>query len=979
MLFFSFIFVRSKRIFVFRIIFAKSFMDYALFFDFSFDSDFAVFLPNAYLAEQKGTAWYFFKKATKEILESLPQTDLNPFQNEALELVNELQRSVLMKKFVKKGTSLDVIYKNTQQKYLIQHHIEEKTADLLSIISENNLLMTLNYNGKDEISKQYIQITSKTLEPFLNFEKTEKGINYHLLLLDGETKIVPSQHKIELLNNEKSWLVINKTLLRIAHIKALNIKPFLNKDEVFIPEKIIGEYFDKFLKGILKKVEINAKGFEVLQKSDVIETKLRLMHDFFANHYKIYVEFDYDGYHFHSNQRKKTHSILEIDDDNVIKIKNYKRNIEKEQEKCNFLKEIGFFEEEGTFFCKGDNPFTTYFHLIAHQSELLSAGFLLNSIEIDGKRTQILPSQLIFSETQTENDWFDLNMQVKQGDFVFHFKDLIQNIKNNNPIFTLSNGNVFVIPQEWFARYGTLVKFAKIQHGKLQLPKSNYALLDDLPELQNKSLITNVEYIPSPNLKATLRPYQQEGVKWLLEHHYNGLGACLADDMGLGKTLQTIALLVDVHDRLPETENENPTNLFELGLKQKEALKTLVILPSSLIFNWYDETKRFAPHLKCLQYVGSDRKSKANRLLNYDVIFTSYPIVTRDAKLFQKYEFRYVILDESQRIKNKNSQTFKAIHDIKAQHKISLSGTPIENSLSDLWSQMQFINPNILGSFSHFSKYFKYGIEKKQDPIVLDELKTIISPFLLRRTKEQVLDDLPEMTEQIIYCELSEAQEKWYEREKSKARNELLQIDGQISQLNALNILMRLRQISNHPKLLDEMSEIPSGKYEEVINSMELIINSSQKALVFSSFVSHLAIFEAWCKENKVRYAKLTGEVPTDERKSQVESFQNDKTVKFFFISLKAGEVGLNLTEASHVLLLDPWWNPFSEKQAIARAHRLGQKNKVNVIRFVSKNTIEEKIIKLQQSKKELSQNIVEENKLVAEVIQQIINDELQI
>ncbi|MFK8271063.1 DEAD/DEAH box helicase [Capnocytophaga stomatis] len=947
-------------------------MNYLLFFDLSLDADFATFLPNAYIAEQKGSAWYFFKKANEETLKSLPQIVSNERQKQLLELINTLQKPVLIKKFAKKSASVEVLYKNTQQKQVILTYIEEKTAQILQIISENDFFLTVNLNTKDEIAKQKIQITQKIFQPFLEFEKTEVGITYRLSLLDDNEQIIPYQHRIELLNNEKSWLVIDKKLIKVAHIKALNVKPFLNKAEVFIPEKLISEYFDKFLKGILKKVEINAKGFDIIHKNEVIATKLHLMHDFFANHYKIYLEFDYEGYAFSSNQSKKSHSVLEMKASEELQITNYKRNLQQETEKHQVLINLGFTESEGTFFLKKENPFASYFYLLEKKNDLLEADFSLKEIEIDGKKAPITPPELLFSETKSENDWFDLNMRVKQGDLVFHFKDLIKNIRENNPIYTLSDGNIFIIPQEWFSRYGTLMKFAKISEGKLQLPKSNYALLEELPELKAQTLVSNVTYTPSPNLKATLRPYQQEGVKWLLEHHYNGLGACLADDMGLGKTLQTIALLVDVHDKLPEVENHHPADLFSSVQKQKEPLRVLVILPSSLVFNWYDETKRFAPHFKCTQYVGNDRKGKANRLQNYDMIFTSYPIVTRDAKIFQKQEFRYIILDESQRIKNKNSQIFKAIHEIKAQHKISLSGTPIENSLSDLWSQMQFINPNILGSFSHFSKYFKHNIEKKGDLVALEELKTIISPFLLRRTKEQVLDDLPEMMEQIIYCELSEAQQQWYEREKSKARNELLRIERKITQFNALNVLMRLRQISNHPKLVDETSEIPSGKYEEVINYMELVLHSDQKALVFSSFVSHLEIFEKWCNEQGVQYAKLTGEVPTQQRKAEVEAFQSNRQVKFFFISLKAGEVGLNLTEASHVLLLDPWWNPFSERQAIARAHRLGQKNKVNVARFVSKNTIEEKIIKLQQTKKELSQNIVEETALVAEVIEKI-------
>lgn len=947
-------------------------MNYILFFDFTYDEDFLAFLPNAYIAEQKGGAWYFFKKATQEVLKNLTEISLNPSQYEALDIVNSLQRSVLFQKFVKSDTNLGVIYQNQLQKQLIQKYVEEKTSFLLEIISDNELFLTVNYKNKDEIFKQKVRITSKTLEPFLEFEKNDSGITYHLCLLDADEKIIPSENQITLLNNEKSWLVLNKQLVKVSHLKATNIKPFLTKTEIFIPEKLIAEYFEKFLKGILKKVEVNAKGFDIVQKQRVLYSKIHLFYDFFTNYYKIYLEFDYDGYAFFSNNKKRVHSSLEIQENGAIVIKNYKRDESYESRKYAFLQELGFFEQEGIFFYEGEGVFTTYFHLLKHKEDLITEGFLLNTIEINGKRISFDFPQLVFSQTTLINDWFDLDMQVKQGDVTFHFKDLVQNIRNNNPIYPLPDGTLFVIPQEWFSRYGTLVKFAKIKEGKLCLPKNNYALLDDLPEIQSKTLITNLQYVSSPNLKATLRPYQQEGVRWLLEHYYNGLGACLADDMGLGKTLQTIALLVDVHDKLPEVENQVPANLFDLGLKQKEPLRALVILPSSLIFNWYDEAKRFAPHLKCVQYIGNERKSKASRLLNYDIIFTSYPIVTRDVKIFQKYEFRYIILDESQRIKNKNSQVFKAIHGIQAQHKISLSGTPIENSLNDLWSQMQFINPNVLGSFSHFSKYFRNGIEKKKDSVILEELKKIISPFLMRRTKEQVLDDLPEMMEQIIYCELSENQKKWYEIEKSKVRNQLLQIDKQASQFNTLNMLMRLRQISNHPKLLDKHSEIPSGKYEEVLNYMELVVNSGQKALVFSSFVSHLEIFEMWCKEKAILYAKLTGDTPVSQRKAEVVSFQTDKEVKFFFISLKAGEVGLNLTEASHVLLLDPWWNPFSERQAVARAHRLGQKNKVNVVRFVSKNTIEEKIIKLQQTKQELSQSIVEESVIIAEVIQHI-------
>ena len=236
--------------------------------------------------------------------------------------------------------------------------------------------------------------------------------------------------------------------------------------------------------------------------------------------------------------------------------------------------------------------------------------------------------------------------------------------------------------------------------------------------------------------------------------------------MGLGKTLQTLALLVHIHDQLPLRESAFPSSIFDLDKPQKEPLRCLIIMPSSLLFNWYEEIKRFAPQLSCTQYVGQDRKAKSLRLSNYDIVLSSYPIVLRDAKLWERYSFRYIILDESQRIKNNNSKIFKTISAIKAEHKISLSGTPIENSLADLWAQMQFINPNILGSYSQFNKYFRHEIEKKHNPTALEELKHLISPFLLRRTKQQVLQDLPDLEEQIVYCSMSDAQAQWYEKEK---------------------------------------------------------------------------------------------------------------------------------------------------------------------------------------------------------------------
>ena len=942
-----------------------------LFIDFTFHPTIELMLPNAYIGEVRNGYAVFFKKATDEVLQSLPEWQLTAAEKEALTIVNSLQPNALYQKFLKKGETFEKVYQNTAQKKHIVEQIEDKTAELLSIIAKNNIFITTNYTHKDDLVKKRVQTTTKVLEPLLEFEKTEDGITYRLLLEEGDITHIPCEGHIELLNNTHTWVVLKGELVRVAHIKATHLKPFLNKETTFIPERSFGEYFDKFLKKVLRNANVRAIGFDIIEKNTPVSAEIEIIHDFFSNHYKACVLFDYVGCVFSSMQGKKNRAELKIGEDNHIVIYNYKRNEEAESKKIAVLTSVGFSNDGGCLFIKSDDPFASYFALLRHKEAIEAAGLGLKNFSIDGKKVNMCAAELILDNTETVNDWFDLSIRVKQGNTSFHFKELIRNIRENNPIYELGEGEVFVIPQEWFSRFQSIAKYAKVQGEKLQLAKTHYALLEAVPEIKPATLVEKVNYTPSVNLKATLRPYQVEGVEWLLQHYYNGVGACLADDMGLGKTLQILALLVHIHDSLPE-KSLPYKDLFSAMEPQKEALKVLVILPSSLIFNWYDEVKRFAPQLKCTQYVGTgeERKRKVRRLTNYDLVLTSYPIVERDSKELQQLDFRYIILDESQRIKNKNSKTFKAINGLNAPHRIALSGTPIENSLGDLWSQMQFINPNILKSYASFHKNYEVEISKKKNMVALEELKTIISPFLLRRTKEQVLDDLPEMEAQIAYCEMSEEQALWYEREKSMVRNQLLHIDGRLTEFNALNMLTKLRQISNHPKLVDKDSEIASGKYEEVVNYMEELVQSGHKGLVFSSFVSHLALYEAWCRDRGVKYAKLTGSTPTEHRKAEVEKFRQGKDVSFFFISLKAGEVGLNLTEASYVLLLDPWWNPFSERQAIGRAHRLGQEHKVNVVRFVSKDTIEEKIIRLQAAKTELFEDIVGEKRFINELME---------
>ena len=949
-------------------------------FDISFEKRLNTYIPTAYIVGHSDAITYLDKKASPEVLQSfgviLENLDTNT--RKVLSICEALKPEIIFKKFSKNSKSsknIEDLLKDSKLEFGIRQFVKTNLDQFYASVSQDDFPLSLNLGKEKDFRISRIAAKNPPLETSLEFDKHENGISYTLLLKDETTTFHPSNTTITLLLDEPGWLVAHHKLYFLKDINTKKITPFLTKKSIEIPSKLVSDYFEKFIKDIAKKADIKASGFAVELKDKITSCSLHLVHDFFKNTYFLNLLFDYDGYSFDNSKPKKIHSEIDTRNLNEIKVIQYKRTSEEALFE-NKLLEIGLIKTENGLFGlspkeEKQDPYATIQWVIENQEILESSGFSVKDLKIDSKKIDTNKVNIQFSN-EIKSDWFDIKMTVVCEEFEFSFSEIIENIKSRNRLFLLPNGNYFLIPLEWMTLYGPMAKLAKVQNGNLTLPKSNFAVLGDIPELKDSiNLKGEIEYQPSSLVKATLRPYQIEGVKWLLEHYNNGLGACLADDMGLGKTLQTLTTLVAVQEQLDFEKAENvQLDLFGNEIPvAKEYLKALIVLPSSLVFNWYNEARKFTPHFRRVQYIGNDRKLLSKKLEKYDVIFTSYAVISRDISILEKYNFRYLILDESQYIKNKNSKIFKAINQIKASHKISLSGTPIENSLDDLWSQMQFINPNILGSYSFFAENYKLPIEKKQDESSLLELKNLINPFILRRTKEQVLKDLPELSEQIFYCEMEPEQEKLYEEEKSKARNSLLKTDGSgVDKINIINTLMRLRQLSNHPKMIDSKSEMDSGKYIAVTRYLETLVQSNQKTIVFSSFVSNLNFYKSWCKENKIDFCELTGETPLKEREYQVSRFQNQEKPLLFFISLKAGGVGLNITKASYVVFLDPWWNPFSEKQGIGRAHRIGQMNKVNVIRFIAKNTVEEKIIRLQESKKLLADSLLDENYISTEI-----------
>ncbi|AEW85447.1 ATP-dependent helicase [Flavobacterium columnare] len=945
-------------------------MSFSLALDLSWNEAEERWVPFLYLINTNQLPLYVFKTANEETLKSISK-ELSSEEKKLWLLVIDLKTENILKKFTKnkKITSLSLLKEDKTIKKLLQEYLNRKTEAILKAIQDLELPFSVNLNSKKEFYINQVHFTNKTMPAQLHFTKNEEGIVYTLTLTDKGKTVHPYQNDISILTQFPCWIVFNKQLILIPEIDGLKLKPFLKNQSVHIPKRMETEYFKKFISDIIKKVTIETEGFIIDTFDEIVSYDLKGNHDFLNKQFFIQILFDYKGYVFSSNMDKKQDSSIAFEADDAVKVIQYKRDFSKELVIEKKLIDFGFEKNrEGNFYLSNSSAELDSIEFILKQKENLQAlGFLLDPFLIDHKKIQTNKITLSLQSTE-QADWFDLKMTISCGTHNFPFSDIVSNIKNGNQWFLLPDGTYFIIPSEWMKRYGTLAQFGTKQtDGGISLPKSHFQNLnleDVILETENTSKQTLI-YEPSNLLKATLRPYQIQGVQWLLNHYTNGVGACLADDMGLGKTLQTLALLIAVqeNERSEASVATSEMDLFaDSKTQEAEPLKALVVVPSSLVFNWYNEAKKFAPHFKCIKYVGTDRKILGKKLNRYDLIFTSFSILSRDSVSLQKIPFHYLIVDESQQIKNRNSKIFKALTTLQAEHRISLSGTPIENSLADLWSQMQFINPSILGEFPFFDQYFKKPIEKYKDESKIGELKNIINPYILRRTKTEVLKDLPDLIEQVVYCQMDEEQEKQYEEEKSKARNYLLKLEDSSSMIHILNVLMKLRQWSNHPKLVDPTLTMASGKFYDVTGYLDTLAKAKNKTLIFSSFVSHLAIYEDWCVQNNIRFCSLTGTTSVEQRENSVRQFQTDEEIVFFFISLKAGGVGLNLTKASYIILLDPWWNPFAEKQAIARAHRIGQENKVNVVRFITQNTIEEKILQLQQNKKELSDSIIDES-----------------
>ncbi len=669
-----------------------------------------------------------------------------------------------------------------------------------------------------------------------------------------------------------------------------------------------------------------------------LETELRFSYGDF--------EFDQMAFSKHSfKPREQGAGILRI-----------QRDQRMEQESLKLLEDTGAQHvKHGVFAVKPDDSLDW---MIEKVQTLIDAGFdIIGENELEHvKVRRATPNVEI--EVKSRIDWFDFKLIVDFDGVRVSLSQLRKALKAGVPYVLLNDGSTVKIPDEWLRRFQHLMQLSETigEDDTMQIAKCHATFIDLLAAeadaqhtdsgykkfVQRLKNFSGIPAVPVPDeLQGELRPYQKSGLHWMIFLQNHAFGGCLADDMGLGKTVQTITLLL--HEK-----------------SKHDKITSLIVAPTSVIFNWEREVEKFGPTLKILRHTGVERQRDCVGFEEYDIILTSYGVLRRDIEFLKDFRFHYAILDESQNIKNPGSQTAKASRVLTAGHRLALTGTPVENRTLELWSQMTFLNPGLLGTQRYFQRGFANAIENRQDAKAADLLQRLVFPFILRRRKEQVELDLPPKTESILYARMSPEQEKvynyWRDYYRAAIIKEIEKVGLNNSRFTVLEGLIKLRQIACHPMLIDA-EERDSGKFDLLASRLEIILSEGHKVLVFSQFVKMLKLLRGLMEKNDIVYEYLDGS--TQNREQRVNNFQENKDVKAFLISLRAGGTGLNLTAADYVIHYDPWWNPAVEIQATDRSHRIGQDKHVFVYKLITKNSVEEKVLELQDRKKDLVDQLI--------------------
>ncbi len=832
-------------------------------------------------------------------------------------------------------------------------YIEKIQQLFFELVGERNLYLPI---GKFPFTWIELSLEEEMPELLYCFENLPDRINYSLSINSGNKSL--SLQKALLVTRKPARVLIKNRIFEFdVDVDGAKLMPFFDKQKVSITKANADEYIEKVIVPLAVTNKVLASGFEIETQNILTNAILKVRELTPIRQFTLFDDgaensadkslvieliFEYGNFRFWAGQGGKSTSVDFTE--SSFSISKVERDRMLENSYIDALKEIGL-DLDAKVRKMPYNDGVEWINI--HYKALEATGVDIRFENKNNSKQQVFVGERTLQIVLDEGrDWFDINGKVMFGTYEIPFVRLLKYIKQNKHELILPNGEYAIIPQAWFDEYKTLVDVCKIEDGKVLVARHFVALTQELAQkpqvacnlkqntrkLLEQTLDTNYD-LPL-GFKGELRLYQQAGYNWMRLLDELALGGCLADDMGLGKTIQALCLLQ--------------------WMKEQKRGINLLVVPKSLIYNWEDEAARFAPELKIYVHSGLQRIRESADIKDVDILLTSYGTLRRDKKMLSEIPFNYIILDEAQAIKNPQSDTTQACHTLQGQRFLTLTGTPLENSLTDLWSQVHFFNRNMLGTQDHFIRACKQ-LDKQQ------YYRYLLKPFMLRRHKKDVLTELPEKTITVQWCDMSDDQYRFYKDIRNSYRDKFIdnknKNNNKVNAIVLLEGLLRLRQSANHPALADKSYTGDSGKFDTVCEKLNEVLEQGDKVLIFSSFTEHLKIYRTYLDEIQTPYCYLDGS--TTDRKAEVERFQHNEKIKVFLLSIKAGGVGLNLTAASYVFLLDPWWNPAAEAQAYDRAHRMGQKNQVFVYKFISRKSIEEKIMQLQKEKLQLFDNMV--------------------
>ena len=838
-------------------------------------------------------------------------------------------------------------------------------------LNENNII--LGNTGLDElfdIQKNKKVLIEKDYEvKAIDFLEEDPPLDFSLeQISDDEYKIIANFdiYKINILRGKNyKYVLTDKNLYRCSkeftntNLEMLTLFRENYVSEVMLGKKEIGDLFSIVLPKVKNAIKIEEKLKKEVE--EYIPEKLRV---------KVFLDFDKNNYVV--ADVKLCYGENEFNPLNQKEEKNFKfpRNIVEETKAMNIFRKTGFmFEPQNLRFILPDDE--KIYNFLSEDINLYMKKFEVLVTE-NFKTKEIVAPKVGSLGVGVENNLLEIDLS-KLNINPEELQEMLAKYKLKKKFYRLKNGAFLQLQDSEEVEFldklitGTDIDYKELENGTVRLPVNRTLYLNQLlkkmknteitKDKQYREIVNNLnkdlleeENIPQ-QFENILRSYQKTGFQWLKTLDNYRFGGILADDMGLGKTIQVISMLVSYKEN------------------QEENKKTsLVVSPSSLALNWKNEIEKFAPELniKVISGNANQRKEIINEIERYDVIVTSYDLLKRDIEIYKEknYTFRFIIADEAQYLKNNNAKNAKAIKQIKADSRFALTGTPIENSLAELWSIFDFVMPGYLFSYKKFKSTYETAIVKDNDEDAMKKLKMLIEPFVLRRTKKEVLTELPEKTITVLKNEMGEEQRKIYlsylVRTKQELQDEINSNGYERSQIKILAALTRLRQICCHPSLFIDNYNEPCSKLEQCMEILEDGITAGHKILLFSSYTSMFEIIEKELKNRNIKYFKLTGATKVDERVDLVDEFNQNDEIKVFLISLKAGGTGLNLIGADMVIHYDPWWNISAENQATDRAYRIGQKNNVQVYKLITKDSIEEKIYDLQQRKATLTDNMLD-------------------